>query len=74
MCQYKGVISIQIGHAHADIDALFGNFGKWLCMHNALTVPSISFTFIMFHCYIIFLQLCYKVAGNVIKVLNFADL
>ena len=30
-----------VGHTHEDIDALFGNLGKWLRKHNALTVPGI---------------------------------
>ena len=28
-----------VGHTHEDIDALFGNIGKWLRRNNALTVP-----------------------------------
>ena len=46
---YKVVICILIelgflmmGHTHESIDALFGNLGKWLRKHNALTIPGIS--------------------------------
>ena len=29
---------LMVGHTHEDIDALFGNIGKWLKKNNALTV------------------------------------
>ncbi|KAL5509184.1 hypothetical protein EMCRGX_G004502 [Ephydatia muelleri] len=30
---------LMVGHTHEDVDAMFGNFGKWLRIHNAYTVP-----------------------------------
>lgn len=30
---------LMVGHTHEDIDALFGNIGKWLKKNDALTVP-----------------------------------
>lgn len=35
-----------VGHTHEDVDAMFGNFGKWLRKHNAHTVPGNVFWFI----------------------------
>ena len=34
---------LMVGHTHEDIDALFGNIGKWLKKNNALTVPGKKF-------------------------------
>ena len=34
---------LMVGHTHEDVDALFGNIGKWLKKNNALTVPGKKF-------------------------------
>ena len=40
---------LMVGHTHEDIDALFGNIGKWLKKNNALTVPGKKFLKIFCH-------------------------
>ena len=40
-----------VGHTHEDIDALFGNFGKWLKRNNAMTVEGIIDIRQLSHCF-----------------------